>query len=82
MSPGSGDIRICRTAGLPSETQAMSNDPLIRPFRIHIPQAGLVDLRDWLARTRWAGEPATLPAQVFLSSNTCSKLSPLETGRS
>ena len=28
----------------------------IRPFRIDIPQADLDDLRDRLARTRWANE--------------------------
>jgi epoxide hydrolase len=40
-----------------SETTA-TNDSEVRPFRIGIPQAGLDDLRERLARTRW---PAELP---------------------
>src|SRR5687768_1369733 len=34
----------------------MADTTEIRPFRIHIPQAELDDLRDRLARTRWPGE--------------------------
>ncbi len=34
----------------------MSTDTEIRPFRIHIPQADLDDLKDRLARTRWPQE--------------------------
>jgi pimeloyl-ACP methyl ester carboxylesterase len=34
----------------------MTNNTEIRPFRIDIPQADLDDLRDRLARTRWANE--------------------------
>jgi hypothetical protein len=32
-----------------------SADAEIRPFRIEVPQADLVGLRDRLARTRWPG---------------------------
>jgi epoxide hydrolase len=32
----------------------MENNSEIRPFTIDIPQANLDDLRDRLARTRWA----------------------------
>jgi pimeloyl-ACP methyl ester carboxylesterase len=34
-------------------------DHAVRPFRIEVPEADLVDLRERLARTRW-GEPATI----------------------
>ena len=34
----------------------MTNNPRIRPYRISVPQAGLDDLRERLARTRWASD--------------------------
>jgi pimeloyl-ACP methyl ester carboxylesterase len=37
-------------------SRAATNNTAIKPFRINIPQADLDDLRDRLARTRWADE--------------------------
>ncbi|GCD96484.1 epoxide hydrolase family protein [Embleya hyalina] len=37
-------------------------DTTIRPFRVEIPQADLDDLRDRLARTRWAADVPGVPA--------------------
>jgi len=56
MSSRSLNIGICRMARSGAETRAMRNDTEIRPFRIDIPQADLDELRDRLARTRWANE--------------------------
>src|SRR3984893_14988523 len=48
---------FCHMAGSAGGKKlAVSADPMIRAFRIDIPQAELDDLRDRLARTRWATE--------------------------
>jgi pimeloyl-ACP methyl ester carboxylesterase len=50
------EVRHPRRKGTAAMASTAHSDPEIRPFRIDIPHADLDDLRDRLARTRWADE--------------------------
>jgi epoxide hydrolase len=46
----------------------MTTDMEIRPFRIHIPQTDLDDLRGRPARTRWTNELPAQPGEAAVPS--------------
>ena len=56
-----------------STTGADRPETDIRPFRIEVPRADLEDLRDRLARTRWANE---LPAETFRAETQTGPVAP------
>ncbi|MDV3222261.1 epoxide hydrolase family protein [Intrasporangium sp.] len=58
----------------------MNHHPLIRPFRIHVPQADLDDLRHRLAATRWPSSPAE-PSSTSDTSSPSRPASPNDWSR-